>query len=126
MLSRISKVDQLRITSVSNSSVTQIGDSNQIHGTSKALAVQREAEIFYGYEGDFALFPIFSEPIPLPPIVDQVIFNKLDLVPSIRVPHISIIGVSSSSIIHIGNSNNVYMESRVKHIRQIFSAKKGV
>lgn len=126
MLSRISKVNQLRITSVTNSSVTQIGDSNYIYGLSKALAVQREAEIFYDYEGDFSLFPIFNEPIPLPTMEDHVIFHKIDLLPYIKVPHISVIGVSSSSIVHIGNSNNIYMESRVKHIRQIFSAKEGV
>jgi spore germination protein PE len=126
MLSRLSKVNQLRITSVSNSSITQIGDSNQIHASSKALAVQREAEVFYDYEGDFSLFPIFSEPIPFSPLDGNVSFNKIDLLPCIKVPYISIVGVSSSSIIHIGNSKNVYMESRVKHIRQIFNEEKGV
>jgi spore germination protein PE len=91
---------------------------------SRALAVQREAEIFYNYEGDYSLFPIFSEPIPLPPIdMDEVLFQKTDLIPFIHVPQINITGVSAASVVHIGNSNHVYMESRVKHIRQLLDDK---
>jgi spore germination protein PE len=120
MLSRLSKVQKLTIKSLSSASVNQIGDSQIINGLSRALAVQREAEVFFDYEGDYSLFPIFSEPIPLPPITENVIFQKMDLIPFIKVNEIKIIGVSSSSIVHIGNSQQVYMESRVKHIRQIF------
>lgn len=124
MLSRSSRVQNLKIKTVSISSVTQIGDSTIINSLSRALAVQREAEIFYNYEGDYSLFPIFSEPIPLPPIaMDEVLFHKTDLIPCIHVPQINITGVSAASVVHIGNSNHVYMESRVKHIRQLLDDK---
>jgi spore germination protein PE len=119
MLSRISQVQKIRITSLSNSSITQIGDSRYVSAISRALAVQREAEIFFGNEGDFSQYPIFSESIPLPPIEEEFSFQKIDFVPCIKVSHIRINGVASASIAHIGNSESVYMESRVKHIRHL-------
>lgn len=119
MLSRISHVQQLKITSLSLSSVTQIGDSKMINGLSRALAVQREDEIFFTHEGDYSLYPIFSEHIPLPLIREDIHFQKINLQPCIRVPHIKINGVSTSSVVHIGNSEKIYMESRVKHIRHL-------
>jgi spore germination protein PE len=119
MLSRISQVQKINITSLSNSSIFQIGDSQCVNAISRALAVQREAEIFFGHEGDFSQYPIFSESIPLPPIKEDFSFQKTDIVPRIKVSHIRITGLSSASIAHIGNSDCVYMESRVKHIRQL-------
>jgi spore germination protein PE len=122
MLSRISQVQKIHITSLSNSSITQIGDSNCVRAISRALAVQREAEVFFSYEGDFSQYPIFSESIPLPPLEDDLSFQKMDLVPCIKVSNIKINGLASASIVHIGNSDSVYMESRVKHIRHLLDA----
>jgi spore germination protein PE len=119
MLSRTSHVQKLEITTSSLASVIQIGDSKIINGLTRALAIQREAELFFANEGNFAAFPIFNEPIPLPYLQENVTFYKTDITPCIRVPHIKVRGVSSSSVVHIGNSNQVYMESRVKHIRQL-------
>lgn len=119
MLSRISQVQKIHITSLSNSSITQIGDSKCVSAISRALAVQREAEIFFGNEGDFSNYPIFKESIPLPPLDDLFSFQKVDLVPCIKVSHIKINGIASASIVHIGSSESVYMESRVKHIRHL-------
>jgi spore germination protein PE len=121
MLSRISQVQKIHITSLSNSSITQIGDSKCVNAISRALAVQREAEIFFGNEGDFSQYPIFSERIPLPLLEDELSFQKIDLVPCIKVTHIKINGLASASIFHIGNSESVYMESRVKHIRHLLN-----
>lgn len=119
MLSRYSQVQTLKIKSVIISSIIQIGDSRIINSLSRALAVQRETEIFLGQEGDYSKYSIFSEPIPLPGIEEDIVFQRMNLSPCIRVPHIDVIGVSSSSVIHIGNSEHVSMEARVKHIRQL-------
>jgi spore germination protein PE len=97
----------------------QIGDSRCVNAISRALAIQREAEIFFSYEGEFSQYPIFSESIPLPPLEEEISFQKIDLVPCIKVSHIRINGLASASIAHIGNSECVYIESRVKHIRQL-------
>lgn len=119
MLSRISQVQKLKIKTVSISSVTQIGDSQIINSLTRALAVQREVEIFFENEGDFSQYHIFKEQIPLPLIEEEIIFHKTDLTPCIRVPHITIDGVTSASIVHVGNTGCVYLESRIKHIRHL-------
>ena len=56
------------VKSVILASTIQIGDSNEINGLARVLAVQRQREVFFSNEGDFSLFKIFSYPLPLPPI----------------------------------------------------------
>jgi spore germination protein PE len=119
MLKRTACVDHIKINSVIFSSVLQIGDSQQIQAFSRALAVQREAEIFYGNEGNFAAFPVFSEPIPFDSDYETVNISAHNINPILKVGNIDILGVSSSAIVHLGNSCNVSMEARVKHIRQL-------
>ncbi|GLB58846.1 spore germination protein GerPE [Cytobacillus sp. NCCP-133] len=120
MLNRTSFVDKINIDTMSFSSVFEIGDSCSIQGFSRAIALQREAEYFNTREGNYSVYPIFSEPIPLLPIEEELTIHTSQLNPIIKVQTIDIIGVSSSSIVHIGNSGNISMESRVKHIRQLF------
>ncbi|HYK74693.1 MAG TPA: spore germination protein GerPE [Pseudoneobacillus sp.] len=119
MLSRNSQVQSIKVKSVAISSVTQIGDSSVINALSRALAVQREQEIFLGSEGDYSKYPIFSEVIPLPAIEEDIVIQTMNLSPMIRVSHIDVIGVSSASMIHIGSSNHICLEARVKHIRHL-------
>ncbi len=119
MLKRTSIVDQIKIDSVIFSSVFQIGDSQQIQGFSRALAVQREQEEFYGNEGEFSAFPIFSELITFQPDVETIVSSTQNINPVLKVRSIDILGVSSSSVVHLGNTCNVSMEARVKHIRQL-------
>jgi spore germination protein PE len=119
MFQRTAVVNDVNIHTVSISSVFQIGDSKLIQGYSRALAVQREAEIFYGNEGNFAEFPIFSEPLLLPAISEEVHMSQQNLNPFIKIEKINIIGVSSSAIVHLGNTKHVSLEARVKHIRQL-------
>ena len=101
------------------SSTVQLGDSCIINGFSRALAVQREADIFDGEEGDFAAYSTFSEPIPLPLITENISIRSHHLNPIIKVNKLNVKGVSSASILHVGNSNHVSMEARIKHIRQL-------
>lgn len=118
MLQRISNVDKLKVMILSYSSIIQLGDSCITNGYSRALAVQREAEVFYGNEGNFPSYSVFTKPIPLPPINEQITTFTHNLKPVIKVHDIDIIGISSSSILHVGNTRNVSMEVRIKHIRQ--------
>ncbi|MED3562123.1 spore germination protein GerPE [Bacillus xiapuensis] len=118
MLQRTSNIDKLNVMVLSYSSIIQLGDSCIINALSRALAVQREAEIFFGNEGNFPAYTVFYKPIPLPPINETVSFLPHNPNPMIKVKHIDIIGISASSILHVGNSRNVSMEARVKHIRQ--------
>lgn len=112
-------MDQIKINSVIFSSVLQIGDSQQIQAYSRALAVQREKEIFFDNEGNFASHPVFSEPIPFQSDIETVNSSTQNLNPFLKVRSIDILGVSSSSVVHLGNSCSISMEARVKHIRQL-------
>ncbi|WP_313959694.1 MULTISPECIES: spore germination protein GerPE [Bacillaceae] len=119
MLQRIASVDRIKIDSVIFSSVFQIGDSQQIQAFSRALAVQREREVFYENEGAFSAYPIFSEPITFQPDVETINSSTHNVNPVLKVRSINILGVSSSSVVHLGNTCNVSMEARVKHIRHL-------
>lgn len=121
MLQRSSRVDRINVNIVSFASVVQLGDSSIINGLNRALAVQREEEVFYGNEGDYSKFRVFLEPIPLPPITEPISVIRHNQTPVIRVKNIDIIGISSSSMLHVGNSKHIYEEVRVKHIRQLLS-----
>jgi len=119
MLTRISSVDNLKVKQVAFDSIIQLGDSCILNGFSRAIAVQREAEIFFGDEGNFPSYRIFKKPLPLPPITESITFLRRNINPIIKVNNIDVTAVSSSSILHVGNSRNVSMEARIKHIRQL-------
>lgn len=123
MLRRTSIVDSLKVDAIFFDSVIEIGDSNYIQSFSRALAIQRESEIFFGNEGDFNRYPVFSIPLYFQPIYEEVFQYTEHLQPVIKVNSIDITGASAAAVIHIGSSNHVSMESRLKHIRQL-SAKK--
>jgi spore germination protein PE len=119
MLQRTSCVDTINIKIASFSSTVQLGDSCIINGLSRAIAVQREADVFYGNEGNLSSYRVFSEPIPFLPINEPFSYSRQNPNPLIKVSKIDIIGISSSSLLHVGNSRHVSMEARIKHIRQL-------
>ncbi|MFB3162834.1 spore germination protein GerPE [Neobacillus sp. 179-J 1A1 HS] len=122
MLERTSVVNTVKVNSASFASTIQLGDSRTINGFSRALAVQREADVFYGKEGNFSNYLVFSEPIPLLPITEKITISTHNKLPVIKVNTISIIAMSSAAILQVGNSENILLEARVKHIRQLLNA----
>ncbi len=119
MLKRISKVEKIDIQALSFSSHLLIGDSTIINAKSDTFAVKRDKELFFGNEGDDINYGIFSIPLELPPIDEQIYYRKQHLCGSILVNRINILGVSSSSIIQVGSNEHIYLEDRRKEIRQI-------
>ncbi|WP_461202558.1 spore germination protein GerPE [Anoxybacillus sp. TBDG-1] len=118
-MSRLSVVHFLRANAVSFSSVVQIGDSQEVRLSARALAVQRQLE--YVDSREFPLtFPVFTKPIPFPPSDDEnVCHYTLHDCPLIAVHSVRVIGISSTSVVHIGSTKTVEANSRVKHIRQL-------
>lgn len=116
---RTSIVDTISLKSLSYASVLEIGDTERITPLSKALAVQREKELFFGNEGSFAAYPIFSKNIPLPTIYERITLKRDNQNPYIKVGDLDVRGASSSAVIHIGSTKEIRAESRVKHIRQL-------
>jgi spore germination protein PE len=122
MLQRSSVVNSIKVNSASFASTIQLGDSRMVNGFSRALAVQREADVFFAKEGNFSNYRVFSEPIPFLPISEKMSLSTHNSLPLIKVNTISILAMSSAAILHVGNSENVSLEARVKHIRQLFHA----
>lgn len=119
MEKRTSFVNQIKVDSLQFASVFEIGDIHSINGHDRALAVQRDEEIFYGDEGSFQSYPVFQEPIPLGPITENITIERINKNPFIKVNDIDILALSGSAILQIGSTNHIYLESRIKHIRQI-------
>lgn len=116
---RSSIVNEMTINSLSLASTLELGDSGTIQGMSNALALQREKELFLGNEGNFANYDTFSKPIPIEQIVEPIQLDRTSLSPFIKVNRIKITAISTSSIAQIGNNKNIYLESRVRHIRHL-------
>lgn len=119
MLQRSSIVNSIKVNSASFASTIQLGDSRIINGFSRALAVQREADVFFGNEGNFSTYSVFSEPIPFLSITEKMSLFTHNTLPVIKVNNIAILAMSAAAILHVGNSENVSLEARVKHIRQL-------
>lgn len=116
---RSSIVNQVKINDIFYASSFNIGDSSYINAFAKVFSVQREQELFYGFEADYEDFANFKELIPLPPITEKLQFNRFNANPTIHVSKVRIIGISTSSIFQIGNTKRAYLEARVHHTRQL-------
>ncbi|WP_088105445.1 spore germination protein GerPE [Halalkalibacter urbisdiaboli] len=119
MFKRTSVTKNINVTNVSSGSIFEIGDSTGIRPRSRALAVQREMELFFGNEGNFEKYSIFTNPIPVPNVDENIKMTKYNQSPFIYVNHIDIISTAASSVLHIGSTKTIDAESRVKHIRQL-------
>lgn len=107
------------MNSLASTAVLEIGDSVNIRPMSRALAVQREYQLFFDEEGDLDQFPIFEESLPQPSIYDNVNMRIHNDIPVVKVHHIKITGAAFSAVVHIGSTNNIEAQSRIKHIRQL-------
>lgn len=119
MFKRTSVVKDTRVIAVGDSSVFEIGDSVHMRLRNNVLAVQRQEELFFGNEGNLNVYPIFSRPFPQPQVYEDLNITRYNLSPFIRVNHINIVAVASSSVLHIGSTGTIDAESRIKHIRQL-------
>ncbi|MBS2968301.1 spore germination protein GerPE [Metabacillus sp. KIGAM252] len=120
MYNRNSIVDAAYVNILGFSSIFNIGDSREILPKANVFAVQREAEVFYDNEGDFSKYDLFQLPIPRPIKSENVVTSYIHEKPFIRTKFVKIIAVSTSAVFHIGSTDLIDMEARVKHTRQLF------
>jgi spore germination protein PE len=111
MFSRISKVGSLSVKTLVFSSSIQIGDYSYLDASTDNFAVQREAETFFGNEGDCCDDPIYHFVPHFLQINEPFIITSTSPNPFIMVNNINIIGVTASSIIGIGNMDHVRMRA---------------
>ncbi len=120
MWNRYSFVQNIKIKKVLFSSVVEIGDTNELKAHSNILAVQRFKELYYVNEGNFNYYPTFREPIPVPALpFSPPTIKKYNECPNICVDNVNILGISSSGLMQIGSTNDINLESRIVHIRQL-------
>ncbi|NOU93338.1 spore germination protein GerPE [Paenibacillus sp. LMG 31456] len=118
-MNRVSVVKDMKVNSVSQASILQVGDNELIKPVSKALAVQRKVPDFKGDEGNFDDFGIFSRELPLPPTENEAVKMLIDNGSSrIQVGGIFIYGIAAASVFQVGNNKKIQAESRIKQIRQ--------
>lgn len=119
MSNRISSVGKMKINTVGAATVAEIGDSKQLTPINYTIAVQRERAVFLEQEFDFVDYSVFTRPL-LQPIVDEYVqMTRIQRCPYIVVQDINLFITSSSSIVHIGSSEQLNSQSRIKHIRHL-------
>ncbi|WP_161784678.1 spore germination protein GerPE [Halalkalibacter okhensis] len=118
MLKRMSFIDAIKVNNVGLSSILEIGDSYSIKPRTKALAIQRQLEYFYGDEGHFK-DPVFTRPLPQPTFDEPIRFVRYNESPCIKVNNISVTAIAASSVMHIGSTTCIESDSRVKNVRQL-------
>ncbi|MDQ0861303.1 spore germination protein GerPE [Bacillus sp. V2I10] len=121
MINRLSIVNKAYVNSVGFSSLFQIGDSVDIVPRVNVYAVQREAEIILGNEGDLRQYSFYSELLPKPLITEKIQTSFYHENPTIKVGAVKVISISSSAVVQFGSTNTISAETRVKHIRQLLS-----
>lgn len=119
MYSRTSHVHIFTNISIDASSVIEIGDSEQVNAIAYILAVQRDKATFYENEFQFGDYTAFCEPLPLPVDQEPITILTFHENPSIRVDKVNVSFAAASSVIHIGSSESVQLETRVKNIRHL-------
>ncbi|MGM9927230.1 MAG: spore germination protein GerPE [Bacillus sp. (in: firmicutes)] len=116
MLSRTSHVKQITIKSVVFSSNLQIGDTKYIDAASAVLAMQVPEKEFIGDSLRYEDYPVFNFRSPLPVLFEDFPMVTFNHHPRINVDEINIIGVSTSAIVAIGNTDHVRSSTRVLNI----------
>lgn len=117
MEKRVTSIQDVKLTELGSTSVFEIGDSEIITPLSKAIALQRERAVFIMNELSFHDFSIFSVPIVQPTVEENLTMTTFHNQSQIQIKEIEIFSVTSSSIVHLGSSELLHADSRIKHIR---------
>lgn len=123
MNSRITYVNKFDVITFSSSSVIEIGDSEKLAPKANVIAIQREKAIFFGDEFAFEDYPIYREENPQPVVYEQLAITTENISPYIHVENIRIRALAASSTAHLGSTETIVSEARVKNIRHLLRNK---
>lgn len=119
---RTTKVNSLKVTASTFSSVIQIGDSTHAKPLTRAIAVQQVGGIKAEEPFDYPNYRIFQLPqlvsFPEPNLTMKTINHRNQIVAN----NITLTALAASSILHLGNSKHINAEARIKHIRILQNA----
>lgn len=119
MNDRVSIIGTINVNMVEEATVLQIGDSTEITPFNYTIAVQRERAIFIQSEFDFSDYSLFSRPLVQPVVNEPIRIVRINESPRIDVHHVHTFRVSSSAVVHIGSSERLKSETRIKHVRHL-------
>lgn len=117
MMPRTTKVKQIRINSISRSSIFQIGDAKEIEPNADILAVQKEGGVSSDKGFELEQYPIFRTTLQTISDPEIVVGDHCHHYPNISVNTIDITGASSSAIVQLGSNKKIDSLARQKHIR---------
>ncbi len=117
---RISIVKNIKIQNVVDCSTANFGDSIDVTPNARIFAVQREVPIFFENEGDnIDTYPTFSRQIPKPSINERINVRTINKSPFIKVDGLYILSLTASAILHIGSTQVINNEARLKIFRNL-------
>ncbi|MFE5322983.1 spore germination protein GerPE [Paenibacillus sp. NPDC056579] len=119
MDARISRVGTINITTLGSATAMEIGDSKDIAPFNNTIAVQRERAVFLQSEMDFQDYSLFSRALAVPIVHEPIRINRINTCPLISVDHIHVFIISGSAVVHVGSSERLRSETRIKHIRHL-------
>ncbi|GAA0301049.1 spore germination protein PE [Gracilibacillus halotolerans] len=117
---RATRIRYLDVETVSFSSIVQIGDSRSVKPSADILAVQKSGQPPSDLGFAWDRYPIFQTKL-LPKIRTNIIDGDHFHASDIKIRKVDVLGVSASSIIHVGNTSHVNSLARTKHIRLVHS-----
>jgi len=116
---RISSVGHIQITTVVFPSVFEIGDSVQITPVNRVIAVQRQRAVFFQNEFNFPDYDIFFRPIVQAVPNEQFRMTTINESNEISVQNLELFSISAASVVHIGSSEALRADSRIKNVRHL-------
>ena len=108
-----------KVNNILTASIFQVGDVHGINTKSKAFALQRTYPIFDSSEANVDEYPIFSYKEPPLVLSHPIHVRTQNICPYIYVNHIHITSAAAASVLQLGNSESIYSNSKVRHVRQI-------
>lgn len=122
MQKRTAEVINIRVNSVTFSSIFGIGDTVSTNQKSKGIAVQKEGAIFTKEESlRFHDYPIFKREANWLKQKRNAAIEISKHKDAIHVQNSQVIGVSSSSVFQVGSIDKITADSRIKHFRKLRS-----
>lgn len=119
MTNRVSSVGHIQIIDSGSTTALEIGDSEQITPLNHVIAVQREKAVFFQNEFNFRDYAIFFRPVSQTVLNEEIRMTTTNESSVISVQKIDIFAISVASVVHIGSSETIRAESRIKNIRHL-------
>jgi len=116
---RTALVGNVLVRSLLIASAVHVGEIGGLFPDSRIFAVQREVPVYLGNEGNLEPFTIFRQPFARIQSKERIYPEIHNEIPVIRVRMVDIYGISTSSVLQIGNVGIMDASSRTKHIRQL-------